>query len=253
MNIADSHAHIYDKKFNKDREEVIKRAKDSQIRLIIVPSEDINSAHRALKLHLDYPDYIFPAAGFHPHDTEKFDYQLLEHELATQKYVAIGEIGLDYYYDRDVIDEQKYILQKQFELAIKYELPVILHVREAFSDIFQILDKFPELQGVFHCFTGGKAEAEEVLKRGFYISFSGIITYRNAEKIREAALYVSPSKMLIETDSPYLAPLPERGKRNEPSFIIHTLLAIAEIKNMSTETLAEITLNNTKKLFKINV
>ncbi len=253
MRLADSHAHLYDKKFNKDREEVIERAKNTHIEFIIVPSEDINSAHKALRLQDEYPDYFFAAVGFHPHDTEKFNYELLDMELKTKRYIAIGEIGLDYYYDKDIIEEQKYILQKQFELALKHDLPVILHIRDAFSDIFDIIDEFPELYGVFHCFTGGKEEAEEVLKRGFYISFSGIITYKNADKVREAADYTPLEKILVETDSPYLSPVPVRGKRNEPSFIIHVLNKLSEIKGIQTNKLAEITLSNTKSLFKINV
>ena len=253
MRLADSHAHIYDKKFNKDREEVIQRAKALAIEFIVVPSEDINSARKALELSLKYSDYIFPAVGFHPHDTTKFDYELLENEIRTNKYIAIGEIGLDYYYDKDVIQEQKYILRKQFELALKYKLPVILHVRDAFSDIFDILDEFPGLEGVFHCFTGGKEEAKEVLKRGLYISFSGIVTYKNADNIREAVKITPIEKILIETDSPYLSPVPMRGKRNEPSFIIHVLHRISEITGIPPAKLAETTFTNTKSLFKINV
>ncbi len=253
MRLADSHAHLYDEKFNNDREEVVIRAKKEGIEFIVLPSEDINSARKALSLSAEYEKFFFPAAGFHPHNTKKFDYDLLNTELSKGKYIAVGEIGLDYYYDRDFIEGQKDILRKQFELALRHDLPVILHIRDAFDDIFNILDEFKGIYGVFHCFTGGKDEAEEVLKRGFHISFSGIITYKSADNVREAAKIVPDDKILIETDSPYLSPVPMRGKRNEPSFVIFVLQKLEEIRGDSMEHIAELTFNNTKRLFKLGV
>ena len=253
MKIADSHAHLYDRKFNKDRTKVIERAKEAGIEFIIVPSEDIETGRKALSLSYEYPGFFYPAIGFHPHDTKKFDPVKLEQELSSRKYIAIGEIGLDYYYDVDVINEQKDILRKQFEIALKFNLPVILHVRDAFSDIFNLIDEFPGLSGVFHCFTGGVEEVREVLKRDFYVSFSGIITYRNSEGIRESAKLVPPKRMLVETDSPYLSPIPMRGKRNEPAFIVHVIDKLSEVIGVERETVMKMTYENTVRLFKLKV
>ncbi len=253
MKIADSHAHLYDKKFNRDRGKVIQRAQKAKIGIIIVPSEDITSGKKALALANEHRELFYPAIGFHPHNTEKFNEEELKKELETGKYVAIGEIGLDYYYDRDVVDKQKEILKRQFEMALTFNLPVILHVRDAFMDIFQIIDEFPGLYGVFHCFTGTIEEVQEVLKRNFYVSFSGIITYKNAEKIREAARMAPPDRLLVETDSPYLSPMPMRGKRNEPSFIVHVIKKLSEITGIREEHLIETTYSNTQRLFKLNV
>lgn len=253
MKIADSHAHLYDNKFNEDRTKVIDSAKNIGISIIIIPSEDISSGKKALSLSENFPVFLYPAIGFHPHNTEKFDIKELKKELKRGRYIAIGEIGLDYYYDKDTIKQQIDILKRQFELALNFQLPVILHVREAFSEIFNLIDEFPELCGVFHCFTGGKEEAKEVIKRNFYISFSGIITYKNAKDIQEAAKITPMNYMLIETDSPYLAPIPMRGKRNEPSFILHVLNKLSNIKNVPRETLALKTYENTIRIFKLQV
>ncbi len=253
MKIVDSHAHLYDEKFNKDRKEVIQRAKSAGIDSVIVPSEDTTSARKALSLSEEYPGFFYPACGFHPHVIKKFNAEELEKELKTGEYIAIGEIGLDYHYDRDVIDEQKDVLRKQFEFAMKFNLPVILHVREAFSDIFNLIDEFEGLSGVFHCFSGGVEEVREVLKRDFYVSFSGIITYKNAKCIREAAKIVPLHRILVETDSPYLSPIPVRGKRNEPSFIVYVIDKLSEILRINKEQLMKTTYENTTRLFKLNV
>lgn len=251
MKIADSHAHLYDTRFDKDRKQVIRRAIDSNIGIIVVPGEDTETAKMAIALSQIYPNLIFPAVGFHPHNTKKFNKEELIKELDTGKYVAIGEIGLDYYYDKDVKKEQQYLLRMQFELSLRYNLPVILHVRDAFCDIFKIIDEFEGIYGVFHSFSGEHSEVQEALKRGFYISFSGIVTFKNAKNIQEAVLKVPLNRLLIETDSPYLSPVPKRGRRNEPSYIVHTIHKIAELLEIPTEDVIRYTYENTKRLFKI--
>ena len=253
MKIADSHSHLYDKQFDKDRKEVIERAIKNGIGIIVVPSEDVETANKALSLSQQYPGLIYASVGYHPHNAKKFNEDALIKALSSNKYVAIGEIGLDWFYDKDTKKEQKYILRKQFELSLRFNLPVILHVRDAFGDIFKIIDEFKGLYGVFHCFSGNKEEAKEALKRGFYISFSGIITYKNARNVQKAAEVVPLEKLLVETDAPYLSPVPKRGKRNEPSFIVHTIKKLSEVIKIPEEMLIEHTYKNALKLFNLPV
>ncbi|MBQ7896601.1 MAG: TatD family hydrolase, partial [Oscillospiraceae bacterium] len=198
--------------------------------------------------------FMYAAVGYHPEDIAKFseeDYAeiclLAEHP----KCVAIGEIGLDYYWDDTRKEEQKEIFKRQIELALKLNKPVIIHDREAHGDSFEIICQYPELRGVFHCYSGSAEMAKELLKRGWYLGFDGPVTYKNARKTIEVLEICPLERILIETDSPYMSPVPKRGKRNDSRNLCHIVEKIAEIKGESPEFIAKQTLENGKKLFGI--
>ena len=250
MRIYDSHAHLNDPQFKKDLEEVLFRAKQSGVERIFIPGYDIKSSSRAVELakSLNFK----ASAGVHPHDAKNFNSETLkklEQLVSSPHITAIGEIGLDFYKMYSPKEAQIRVFRSQLEIAVKFRLPVILHVRDAFEDVFRILSEYNnELPGgIFHCFSGGSDEAEEVLKfKNFYISFAGSITYRNS-KAKRAINTVPLDRMLVETDSPYLTPSKVKG-RNEPAYIVYTLKVISKILNIPLQIVAEKTYNNAVKI-----
>lgn len=249
--LIDSHAHLTDAKMLSNFAQIMQRAKENGISSII----NVCCTHEALLEGIEkqktYPN-LFLAAAASPHDVDKFgDAFFLEVEkLAREKkLVAIGETGLDYYYHISSAKNQQKHLLKYIDLANKINLPLIFHVREAFNDFFQLLP--PQTKGVLHCFTGTLEEAQKGLDLGLYISFSGIITFKKSLALQEVVKKVPLEKILIETDSPYLAPQCQRGKINEPSFLKETAQMIAKLKNISFEEIARITSHNTKKIFNL--
>ena len=252
MKPIDSHAHIDDKQFENDLPQVIERIEKS-LECIINIGCDLDSSKRALSLAKRY-DFIYATVGMHPHDakhyTQEFETFLEESILNEKKVVALGEIGLDYYYNYSTREEQLSAFEKQLKLAIKLDVPVVIHMRDATKDCVDMLMRYPAARGVLHSYSGSLETAKMLMDR-FYFSFSGPITFKNANAIREVVRELPLENMLIETDCPYLTPVPFRGKRNEPAYVIYVAEMIAEIKEISVEQVIEQTVTNTKKLFKL--
>lgn len=254
--LIDSHAHLDDERFDKDRDEIIKSFKDNDLELVINVGADLESSKKAVKLSKEYSS-IYAAVGVHPHDAKDIDSNTLDilKELSKEeKVVAIGEIGLDYHYDNSPRDLQKEWFRKQIKLAKKLDLPIVVHSRDASQDVFDIINEESEdgkLRGVIHCFSESVEMAFEYIKLGFYISLGGPVTFKNAKMPKQVAKEVPLENLLIETDSPYLTPEPHRGKRNEPKNVRYVAETIANIKEISYETLKNTTNENTKTLFNI--
>jgi len=248
--LIDTHAHL---EMLEDIPQVIERARDTGIERIVAVSSDLISSNKTVEIAEDFP-MVFTAVGIHPHEASSFDEEVLsqiEDLCNEQKVVAIGETGLDYHYMHSPRDIQINSFRRHIELAKKLDLPLIIHVREAHDDVLKILkeENAWETMGVIHSFTGDYETAKKYIDEGFYISFSGILTFKNAEDIRQAAKKIPIERILIETDSPYLAPIPFRGKRNEPSYIKYVAEKIAELRGISSEKIEEETTANAKNLF----
>ena len=252
----DTHAHLNAEQFNDDLQEVIDRALAEGISRIVVVGFDRLTIKRAMELAEQY-EFIYASVGWHPVDAiDMKDEDLLWiEELAVHpKVVALGEMGLDYYWDKSPKDIQKEVFRKQIQLAKKVKLPIIIHNRDATADIVEILreEGAKEVGGIMHCFSGSPEVAKECVEMNFYISLGGPVTFKNARKPKEVAEVIPLEKLLIETDCPYLAPHPYRGKRNEPSYVKLVAEQIAEIKEISVDEVARVTTENAKKLFGIN-
>lgn len=251
----DSHAHLEDEKYDKDREKVIEECKKNLTFLINVGSNLLTSK-QSIELAHNY-DFIYASVGIHPHDAQReFDKVEEIERLALQgKVVAIGEIGLDYYYNDPPKEFQKEVFTKQIRLAKKLNLPVIIHDRDAHGDILDILKQewTKDLRGVFHSYSGSVEMAFQVIEMNFYISLGGPVTFKNAKKPKEVAKAVPIEKLLIETDSPYLTPEPYRGKRNTPVYVKFVAEKIAELRDMSCDEVCRITAENAMKLFTIHI
>jgi len=251
--LVDSHAHLEDEKYDKDREEVIEECKKDLTFLINVGS-NILTSKQSIKLAHNY-DFIYASVGIHPHDAQKeFDkVEEIERLALQEKVVAIGEIGLDYYYNDPPKEFQKEVFIKQIRLAKKLNLPIIIHDRDAHGDILDILKQewTKDLRGVFHSYSGSVEMAFQAIEMNFYISLGGPVTFKNAKKPKEVVKAVPIEKLLIETDSPYLTPEPYRGKRNTPVYVKFVAEKIAELREMSYEEVCRITAENAIKLFDI--
>lgn len=252
--MIDSHAHLDEERFDEDRDELIKSLKENAISYVINPSSDMETSRRVVELSNKY-DNIFAAVGIHPHDAEGFKEEDLDElrELSNnEKVVAIGEIGLDYYYDNSPRDIQKEVFRKQLELSHELDLPVIIHTRDAMGDTYDILKEFEgRVRGVMHCYTGSIEMAEKFMKLGFYISIAGPVTFKNAVNVREMAKQIPLERLLIETDSPYLAPVPNRGKRNDPTNVRYVADMLANLKEIQIDKIIEHSRENTVKLFSL--
>jgi len=253
--LIDSHAHLDDRRFDRDRDRLIKSLKEFGVELVINPGADLSSSIKAVSLAEEY-DNIYAAVGVHPHSAKEMDEStigLLKSFTNREKVIAIGEIGLDYYYDNSPRDVQRKRFIEQLNLAKEVNLPVIIHSREANKDTFDILKEAQDgsLRGVMHCFSGSVEMAMEYIKLGFYISLAGPVTFKNARVPKEVAKAVPLDKLMIETDAPYLTPEPYRGKRNEPIYVRYVAGTIAELKGLTFEEVAKQTAENTKRLFNI--
>ena len=249
-NIFDSHAHYTDKAFNDDRENMLGSLRESGICGVINCGADIESSVFSVELANKY-DYIYAACGIHPEEADKIPENYIEiiRNLATnEKCVAIGEIGLDYYWRQDTKEKQKELFENQILLSKELDLPIIVHDREAHGDTLEILKKHKP-KGVLHCFSGSPETAEEILKLGMYIGLGGALTFKNARKAVEVAQMLPLDRLLLETDCPYMAPVPFRGKRNYSGYIPYIAEKIAEIKGIDPQTVLDITSENAKKLF----
>lgn len=252
--IFDTHAHYDDEAFDEDRELVIGDIHEKGVIGVLNCGASLEGARESVKLSEKH-DFIYAAVGVHPSYADVVDSKVideLEELTKYQKVRAIGEIGLDYYWEENPSrDVQKEAFRAQMKLAEKLNMPVIIHDRDAHADTLEILKEFPNVIGVIHCFSGSVEFARECLKLGYYIGFTGVVTFKNAKKIIEVAKEVPLDRILVETDCPYMAPTPYRGKRNQSSYIIHILEKIAEIKDISIETLNNHTISNVKNLLKI--
>ncbi len=242
--LIDSHCHLDDDQFNADREAAIERARSAGVELMMA----IGGAG-AVALAERYP-FFYAAVGVHPHEaaTVEIPRELFDHP----KVLAVGEIGLDYHYDNSPRDVQRRVFAEQLSLARELRKPIAIHTREAWPDTFDILREHGlPYGGIMHCFSGGPAEAEECLAMGFHLSFAGVLTFPKAVELREAAALTPLHRLLVETDAPYLAPVPFRGKRNEPAFVVHTAKRLAEIKSVTPEALSAATLSNFTSLMRL--
>lgn len=248
--LIDSHAHMTSSNLFEEAPLLLDRAKASGVIKLVNIATDVLSLKRGLELSKQYP-WMVNAASTTPHDVDKTgesDFDIIASHV--NELHAVGETGLDYYYEHSPRELQKTFLRRYLKLARDNNLPIVIHCREAFSDLFQILDEEGHCGGVLHCFTGTIEESREVIKRGLYLSLSGIVTFKKSVELQEVAKEVPLDRLLIETDAPYLAPQPYRGKVNEPAYVIETAKFLANLKNVSFETLAAQTTLNAETLFK---
>jgi TatD DNase family protein len=253
--MIDSHCHLTHNKFAADVDGVIARAHAAGVAACVTIGTGIEDAIRARALARRHEGFVFATAGLDPFSSHAagsaFDgaYEALDRLLAEGGFVGLGEIGLDYHYDLDPRALQAERFERQLDLAARLDLPVVIHVREAHDDMAAILKLHPRNRGVIHSFTGGPADAERYLAIGWHLAFNGVVTFKNTDALRAAARVVPPDRILVETDSPYLAPQPVRGKRNEPAYVVHTVAALAEARGETLELLAALTHDNAAAAF----
>lgn len=253
MELFDSHAHYDDKRFAEDYHEVILNAFDSGVKYILNAGSDIATSKKSIMLAEKF-DFVYAAVGVHPHEVEKLsetDFDELKKMYSHKKVVAVGEIGLDYYYDHSPRESQRHWFERQIELGKELNLPLIIHNRDSHEDMMNIIRKHAPFNGVLHCFTGSWEMAKELLSLGLYLSFGGPITFKNASKAIGIIEKMPEDRILIETDCPYLTPEPFRGKRNDSGYVHLVAKKISEIRGISIEEAAKRTTMNTKKLFGI--
>ena len=253
--LIDSHAHLDFDRFDEDRDAVLERAQAAGVERILSIGTQLNSSRAALALAEAYP-FIYSSAGVHPlavGDFEDEEWDELAQLWHQPKVLAVGETGLDYYYDTDHQERQRSLFRRHIEVAGEVGLPLVIHVRDAFDDAFSLLEEVgTPAGGVLHCFTGGIKECERALGLGLHISLSGIATFKNAKGLREAIPHIPGDRILVETDAPYLAPVPNRGQRNEPAFVVHTANEVARLRGETYADLCAQTRANTYRLFKMS-
>lgn len=254
MYLIDSHTHIFTEEFDSDRDLAMQRAKDAGVRLFFLPNIDVDSIDRLHRLSDQNPAFCYPMMGLHPTSVKsgfQHDLEVIRTELNKRKYIAVGEIGLDLYWDKTFLDEQICAFEEQLRWSIEWDLPVAIHTREAFPYIFESLYKvgIDRLRGVFHSFGGTREELEEIARcKSFMIGINGVITYKKAV-FRDYLPLFPLERIVLESDSPYLSPVPYRGKRNEPAYLPHVAEKLAEVYSLPVERIAEITTGNAKRLF----
>lgn len=255
QSLIDTHCHLDMRQFDGDREEVMKRAMAAGLEAMITVGSDLEGTIKAVKLAEDH-EGIYASIGIHPHDAKDFTediHKRLKEWSGLKKVVAIGETGLDYHYDHSPRDVQKEVFERHLLLSSETGLPAIIHSREAKHDTIGILRRSGVSKGVLHCFSGDRDMAEQVMSMGFYISLAGPVTFKKARELKEIAMIIPDDYLLVETDAPYLAPEPFRGKRNEPAYLINTVRHIAELRGVTEEDIARITTLNAKRLFGIGM
>ena len=252
--MIDTHAHYDDRAFEEDRDEVLKGLASRGVHRVINSGSSLEACRRTMELMEQYP-FVYGSLGIHPCDTAELtedDMDWLARQSGLHKCVAIGEIGLDYYWEKNPPRElQRRVFRDQMALAQELGLPVIVHDREAHADALAVVRAFPGVRGVFHCFSGSAEMARELAELGWMISFTGVLTYKNARRALEAAQAVPMDQIMIETDSPYMAPVPVRGQRNHSGNLCHICQRLAEVRGISYEECARITLENGKRFFSI--
>ena len=254
MIITDTHTHLYSEQFDDDRVEVIERALAAGVTRFFIPAIDSSYTKSMYALESRYPNNMFLMTGVHPTHVKADYLEELAHikeQLNSREFVAIGEIGIDLYWDRSTLKLQQEMFRLQIQLAKQYRLPVVIHCRDAFDEVFQILEeeKGPELFGIFHCFTGTLEQAQKAISFNMKLGIGGVVTFKNG-KIDQFLKQISLDHIVLETDAPYLAPVPCRGQRNESSYILNVLEKLSDIYSMSSHEIASITTKNSKSIFK---
>lgn len=253
--MIDTHSHIYGPEFEDDRSEVVARAKETGVEKVLLANVDLTTIEPMKQCNKDYPDFTAMAMGLHPTEVKE-DWRdcLLRicNEFDCEKYVAVGEVGMDLYWDRTFEQEQKAALKEQIDWALSMDLPLILHIRKAYAETFDVLKCFGsrEFRGVFHCFGGGIEEARKAIRMGFKLGIGGVVTYKNSG-LPQILAEVGPERLLLETDAPYLSPVPYRGKRNEPAFMAEVRSRLGVIFGRNAQEIDEITTKNAKETFGI--
>ena len=253
--LIDTHSHIYSTDFINDLDEVIQRAYSNDVRKIILPNIDSSSVKNLLNLVDTYPHICIPLMGLHPtsiNNDYQEELQVVEYWLKKRKFYGIGEIGIDLYWDKSFLEEQTHAFRVQLDLACEYQLPVVVHVRDSFDEVYQVIkeEKYNCLTGVFHSFTGTIEQANLIIALGFKIGVGGIVTFKKSG-MDQIVKQIDPSHLVLETDSPYLTPVPFRGKRNESSYLVYIAQKIADLHNMTVGDIAKVTTDNARKLFGI--
>ncbi len=251
----DSHAHLDDRRFDADRDEILAGLEQQGVGLILNIGCDLNSSLKSVELAHKYP-FVYAAVGSHPDDAAQLDetrLALYRKLCGDERVKAIGEIGLDYHYEDPPREVQLPAFRRQLELARELDLPVIVHEREAHADGMELIREFPELTGVFHCYSGSLEQAKELVQRGWYIGFTGVVTFKNARKALEVAQWLPLDRILIETDCPYMAPEPHRGRRNDSRLVPLVAAKLAQLRGLEPEEMGRITTENAKRLFRIGL
>ncbi len=257
MNLFDSHCHLESENFQNDLPQVMQRMAQAGVRRCVLAGSDLETSRHIVALARKH-EGMYGAVGVHPHEARTWTDETeaeLERMLVQPRVVAVGEIGLDYFYDLSPREKQREVLIRQLDLARRMNVPAVFHVRDAHGDMLEVLrqrrGKLPA--GVMHCYSGSVESAREYLDLGFYLSFAGPVTFKKANKLQEAAHFCPADRLLVETDSPYLAPVPMRGKRNEPAFVYYVAEMVAQLRGVSTEELADTAARNACRLFGIPV
>ena len=255
MRFIDTHSHIYDTGFQEDLDAVMASAKSAGIEKIYMPGIDSTCINGMMDMETKYPGFCIPMMGLHPcYVKENYQEELaiVEGWLAKRKFAAIGEIGLDYYWDKTFAKEQQLVFEQQMQWGLDLGLPINIHTRNAMGETIELVKPFAKkgLKGIFHCFSGSKESAEQIIEMGFLLGLGGVLTYKNAG-VAEAVVDIPLEFLVLETDAPYLPPVPYRGKRNEPAFMIEVAKKIAEIKNIPLHEVAEKTSGNAERVFKM--
>lgn len=253
MVLTDTHTHLYSEAFDDDRTEMMQRAFDNNIQRMFVPAIDSTYTESMLALEKSYPDNVFLMMGLHPTHVKEDYLDELNHVkemLASRKFVAIGEIGIDLYWDKTLLRQQQDAFRTQIQLAKQYQLPIVIHCRDAFDEVFEVLEseKDDSLFGIFHCFTGDFEQAKRALSYNMKLGIGGVVTFKNG-KIDQFLNEIELKHIVLETDSPYLAPTPYRGKRNETSYLTNIVAKLSEIYQVSEKEIAEVTTENSKAVF----
>jgi TatD DNase family protein len=253
MIFTDTHTHLYSKEFETDSTELIEKAIKNGVTRLFLPNIDLHSIQPMLDLVWQFPENCFPMMGLHPCSVdENVEAQLFQIQkwFKKRKFYAVGEIGLDYYWSLEFKEQQIMAFKKQCLWAIQHDLPINIHARNATSDIIEILNemKHPKLRGIFHCFSGTAAESKQIVELGFYLGIGGVVTFKNAG-LAEAIADIDLKNIVLETDAPYLAPVPFRGKRNESFYVIEVAKKLAELKKVGLAQVAEITTQNSKLVY----
>lgn len=256
MTITDTHTHLYSKQFSEDRDQMMRRAFDAGIKRFFIPAIDSAYADAMYDLEATYPDNVFLMMGLHPThvkaDTMEAELAFVEQEFARRKFYAVGEIGIDLYWDKSTLGIQQEAFRRQIRLAKKYRLPINIHGRDAFDEIFEVLEseKGDDLSGIFHCFTGNRAQAETAISLGMKLGIGGVVTFKNGG-LDQFLQEIDIKHIVLETDAPYLAPVPYRGKRNESSYLVYVIAKLSEIYRLPEAEIARITTENSKTVFGI--
>ena len=255
MIITDTHTHLYSEAFDADRDEMIHRAIEKGVNRFFVPAIDSTYTEAMHQLKSKFPNQVFLMSGLHPtHVKDNFEEELehVEQQLSNHQYVAVGEIGIDLYWDTSTLQNQIKAFKHQIKLAKQYQLPIVIHCREAFDEIFEVLEeeKSDDLYGIFHCFTGTIEQAHQALSYNMKLGVGGVVTFKNG-KIDQFINEIDLKHIVLETDSPYLSPKPFRGKRNESGYIIYVLEKLSELYQLPVEDIAKITTQNSKDIFGI--